>query len=361
MLSVDGNYLLFRTTRPKSWWTAQALLYDLSCPKTSSITAIRALLEAAIKANKLEVPKRLRDIENKANRDFKKLNKEVLEKTGATGTTSTSKKTVDKPAKPTAETASTSKSKTNLAKKPPKPAERNDATSSQDHVQPKTRTKQTAKRSAPSDDDDIEIVSHSSPTKRAKVEPKPKMEQVPAFDDNYMQIDDHYGEYDGPSSSNAPAYSGPPPSDPVAGTYTITCPRITQQWSHYNVLSLNVVRTHARQHIQADFDFGLVHGVIRSKTMEGRTDGGVYVTFEWVGDEDQRPIAFPRKSQSGYIKFSRDAGSAMPILKGKINDFSGFGDFEFSGEWVGPPNRNNYHWDDFNEEAYERARVGRWH
>lgn len=363
------------------------------------------------------MPARLRQLENKSNREFNKLNKEVLEKTGggttgkstaaikATGTTSAKPApakvaAVPKPPKATAP-------KPPAATKPaaPKPAPAAKATATavpkkekgaklgeKKPVRPKAETtqtptkpkaKQTAKRTANAafkEEDDVMDWS-PLPNKRSKMEPKEEamrpastgfVKEEYAYDhddgdddDNDDGHDDGYG-YAGSSSMAGPSgsYSGPPPTDCVAGSWEIACRYIADGWDQfsYGQFSLNVVRTHARQHIEANFDLGLVNGVIQSKSLEGRTDGGAYVTFEWVGREDDGPVLPPNNRQSGYIRFTKEAGGAMPTLKGAIQGLPacGPGNVEFTGVWRGPPGRNDHRWDDFDEQAYEEARVNRW-
>lgn len=130
LMPTPGGEAIGDRARPKAWWTAQAIFYELPCPKTASIPTIRALLEAAVKSNSLALPKKIKDLENKSNREFKKLNKEVLEKTGAGPSTGGAKasKPADKASKPAekaskpAEKASKPSEKAATKATAPKPA-----------------------------------------------------------------------------------------------------------------------------------------------------------------------------------------------------------------------------------------------
>jgi hypothetical protein len=384
---------LYRSSiRPKSWWTAQALLYDFSVSKNSNIGAIRTSLEGAIKTNALVVPKRIMDLEAKANRDFKKLNKEVLAKTGA-GTFSTvqgTKGVVDKGSATGKANGTGSKPKPAAINNAPKAKEANQsANPTQNQVEVKARTKQTAKRSGPLFD--------LPPSKRAKVEredgglgPSGSAQlsrnavtpMTTAVDNasNSKETSQNMSTQSqvdakprfrtkqtarrggGPSRFPPSARNVTTPVDGVAGFYAITCDYITQEWDYCDDLSLNAIYT-APQRMEADFDFGIAAGFIRSKTVEKRTDGGVYVTFEWVGQERDGPVLTPNKSHSGYFKFEKMGKDGVPTLKGRIQGLPACGKdgVEFTGEWMQPPDRNRNSWNDYNEEAYERANRARWH
>ncbi|KAG8897444.1 hypothetical protein FRC01_011336 [Tulasnella sp. 417] len=416
LMPTPGGEAIGDRSRPKAWWTAQAIFYELPCPKTASISTIRALLEAAVKSNSLALPNKIKDLENKSNREFKKLNKEVLEKTGAGPSTggpkaskpaekasktsekaskpsekATAKATAQRPAKvlkaavekvpkptPTPKPPN-AKASAAVASKPPKSAPKT--------VQQDTKPKGKAKRKADEAfaSQDTTGYQGSSPAKRPRPRktPKPKAEvdlaPIPLsswpkeeyssdgwgssgsyhYDDDYMMGGEDYAEDD---LDDLPPidYAVPPPgSDFIAGSWVISCPYIFSQWGQNeymtNNYTFNIVRTNGRTHIAADFELGIVRGSLRSKTLEGRPDGA-YTTFEWVGQEENGPVLPPRAEQGGYIKFLKDG-----TCRGKINGIDLCGDgVDFEAWWTGPPGRNELRWEDFDEEAYERARVGRW-
>ncbi|KAG8872149.1 hypothetical protein FRB97_007908 [Tulasnella sp. 331] len=404
LLSPNGTgTAITDRSRPRAWWIAQAIFYNIPCnPKTTNITSIRTALETAIRAKTLQLPSNIRSLETKSNREFKSLNKEVLGKTGvktktpavttavtakkaaeATATKAPPKKAVKAPAAPPAPPV-----------KPPTATKPNTKKIDKLPITAKTKLKGKGKRSAPDVfdlDGDVEMENAESPAKRMKLtkaeggpsKAKPARKRVDAshFSDNGEDFTDQYWdtfgytegfmmpapspEYIAQPSTSAPAQ---PPSDSVAGYWAIRCPYIQEQEPKYSEHSadshpytLNVVRTHGDSQIEADLNFGIARGFLRSKQpLEGRAGGGAYVTFEWVGEEEDGQVLPPRKEQSGYIKFSKDTRTGMPRLKGKIQDFAAAGDVEFEGEWNGPPRKNENRWDDFDQEAYESARIGQW-
>ncbi|KAG9017594.1 protein kinase rio1 [Tulasnella sp. 427] len=437
MPSVTGEAIGDRA-RPKAWWTAQSVFYDLPCPKTASIPTIRALLERAIKSNSLALPEKLKTLENKSNREFKKLNKEVLEKTGAGPSTAAKApkpaekapkptKTTDKPVKVTEKASKTlekASSKPKVEKppkapklvgekpapapKPPKVKPSSGPSTSSAGPAPKpvksaqkaepaaVKRKTKAKRTA---DEAFDTKGKQDPPPvkrpRAKKVPKPEDAAEPKLeesswpteiyeedyalnrrgsstydsDGDYKMEEDGYGydvhghdDYGHDDSDELPPRNRAVPptcSDFIAGSWVVSCPYIYGQWgrieSHTQRYTINIVRTNGHAHIAADFELGIVHGTLRSKTLEGRPDGA-YVTFEWVGEEEEGPILPPRREQAGYIKFLKDG-----TCKGKINGIDVCpDDVDFEAWWIGPPGKNQWRWEDFDEEAYENARVGRW-
>ncbi|KAG8897679.1 hypothetical protein FRC01_011223, partial [Tulasnella sp. 417] len=421
LMPTPGGEAIGDRSRPKAWWTAQAIFYELPCPKTASIPTIRALLEAAVKSNSLALPTKIKDLENKSNREFKKLNKEVLEKTGAgpsTGGPKASKpaekasKTSEKASKPSEKATAKATAqkpakmpkaavekvpKPTPAPKPPKakaPAGTSasgaagaskPSKSAPKAAQQDTKPKGKAKRKADEAFESQEMAGNqgSSPAKRPRPRknPKPKVPVDPApipssswptetyssdgwgssgsyhydEDGDYMMGGEDYVEDD---LDDLPPrdYAVPPPgSDFIAGSWVVSCPEIFSQWGYSGDFTsrytFNIVRTNGRSHIAADFELGIVHGSLRSKTLEGRPDGA-YTTFEWVGQEENGPVLPPRAEQSGYIKFLKDG-----TCRGKINGIDLCGDgVDFEAWWTGPPGRNELRWEDFDEEAYERAR-----
>lgn len=389
-------------------------------------------MEGAIKSNSLALPNKIKDLENKSNREFKKLNKEVLEKTGAGPSTAaakapkpadkaskpaekaskptekppkpsqkaTAKSTTEKPAKmpkPTVEKASkptpslkppkakalvgTSNSATGTSSKKPKPAPKAEPQGTKG----KGKAKRTADEAFASQD--ATGKQGSSPAKRPRAQkatkPKPPVGAAPTptsswpteiyeydfggpsdsnqYDDDgdYRMGGEEYVDYD-PEDLPPRDYAVPPPgTDFIAGSWVVSCPYIYGQWGDNDHLTrrytFNIVRTNGRTHIAGDFELGILHGSLRSKTLEGRPDGA-YATFEWVGQEEDGPVLPPRPEQSGYIKFLKDG-----TCRGKINGIDLCDDgVDFEAWWTGAPERNEWRWEDFDEEAYESARAGRW-
>jgi len=222
------------------------------------------------------------------------------------------------------------------------------------------------------------VTHNSSPTRPAYRESTLKEESDEEFYPYEVAYEDGYdfmgglGESDdvaddyGAGPSNQPAVPTGTPTDAASGQWEITCEAIRNGWesASHGQFTLNTVRTNQGT-LEADFDFSLLRGFMRSKTVQGRKNDAFYVTYEWAGEEDEGPIEPPNPHQSGYMYFTWDNSGAggsrgYPTVKGS---FSGgcVGDAEFHGRWIGPPKRNQHCWQEFSEEAYERARIGRWH
>lgn len=340
-------------------------------------------------------------MEKKANREFKKLNKEVLEKTGNATSTTTAKAT----SKTSSNSAKASTAKKTDMPKPPKMTPQNTVAKPKDTVtKPPKATSSTAtpvvekskKVKTASKNTEVPVApvgkgkrratdepEGSSPQKKprapSKAKPKtakevhdfpqsvraPSTTRPPFFDDPPMkwkleEYDDDAMDIDEDYQSEAP--EGPPPTDPAAGVWKLECPYISGHWSIESPMELNLVRTHGNQHIEGDFDLGLLKGFLRSTKMEGRAGGGVYATFEWCGQEEDGPVLPPERGMTGYIKFTRNAETGYPELKGAINGISlcGDGPTEINGRWMRAGRKNEHRWDDFDQEAYNRANAARW-
>ncbi|KAG9027057.1 hypothetical protein FRB95_008158 [Tulasnella sp. JGI-2019a] len=135
-------------------------------------------------------------------------------------------------------------------------------------------------------------------------------------------------------------------SDMVAGKWAITCPYL--EYGGHNVFMLNIVGVSDNNQIEADFDFGILDGVIRSRQpLEDRGEDGAYTTFRWVGHNGW--VLPPRSAQDGYIKFFRHHRTGQPCLKGGMNFVPDIGNVGFHGRRIGPPRGNEKTWDDYIE------------
>ncbi|KAG8890348.1 hypothetical protein FRB99_003870, partial [Tulasnella sp. 403] len=271
LLPPGGAVAITDRSRPKMWWTAQAVFYDLPSPKTSNITQIRKLLEDRLRTSSLKLSESTRKLESKANSDFKKLNKQILDKTGLTkastptkgaGMPSKQPPTSLKKHKHTAPTKSTSKGTGSAATSGKK-------TTPAPKVLPTQERPVTAaiKRSAT---EDFQPDPFAQPTKRAKLtadhETKHEEPDSPTSQSNWFSHEIH--EFKEPLSHSSPSRSpspprpkGQPPTDVVSGRWRIKCPYIATEWpsiTEQNCFSLNIVRTHGRKQIEGAFRFGLV-------------------------------------------------------------------------------------------------------
>ncbi|KAJ7221602.1 hypothetical protein GGX14DRAFT_670423, partial [Mycena pura] len=156
----------------------------------------------------------------------------------------------------------------------------------------------------------------------------------------------------------APAFMPPARStglrtDNVSGFWIISCPFITEEWGH-NDLSINIVGRGST--LEGEFEFGIVRGLLRCDQVELRGPNGAYAAVYWAGKENDGPVLTPSREKSGYIKFTGDR------LKGKLNSAPACGasGVDFEGQWVGGADPIVARWDDYNEDAYERANRARW-
>jgi hypothetical protein len=94
--------------------------------------------------------------------------------------------------------------------------------------------------------------------------------------------------------------------------------------------------------------------VLRLKAGAPPPDDG-YVRFEWCGLENETgEILTPSASKVGWLKVHPE----QSYIKGMITGLCG--EFTFSGNKVGPEDLYGYEWDDFGDEAYEKANRLRW-
>jgi hypothetical protein len=149
-----------------------------------------------------------------------------------------------------------------------------------------------------------------------------------------------------------PARSSAPRADSISGHWTIDCPAISEQWDYMDNFSLSVIGRGTT--LEGEFDLGLISGLLRSDRIEQRGPNGAYATVYWAGQENEGPVCTPNAGRSGYIKFTGDR------LKGRLNNVPACGDVEFEGQWVSDASLITASWDDYNEDAYERANRARW-
>ncbi|KAF7359114.1 hypothetical protein MSAN_01252900 [Mycena sanguinolenta] len=216
-------------------------------------------------------------------------------------------------------------------------------------VDVKPRTKQTARKTIKAEDfddfDDPYAIPVGAASSSTMPGPPPRTKQTARRGNSFL----------GPSSQ---ARSSAPRTDVVSGHWSITCPFIAQEWgSEYmdpEDFHMNIIRRGGT--LEAEFELGIISGLLRSDRVEERGPNGAYATVRWAGQENEGPVCTPSASRSGYIKFTGDQ------LKGKLNDVPacGEGGVEFEGRWEGGASQITATWEDYNEDAYERANRSRW-
>ncbi|KAF7294616.1 hypothetical protein MIND_00998200 [Mycena indigotica] len=335
--------------RPKAWWSAQAVFYGLKHTKSMSIQQIRGQLEDALRSNKLAVTQELLDMEYQSNQEFRELNAQVREKTSgagggkrkhteAKGKTSAVEGSPQKKQRVKATTTLDAPKKPRAKKATPTPA----PTPMDVDFEDAKPVKQTAKKTGPSARQDMPHTFNPF----GAGEPVRRTVQTARKSTGRAAPKRPVGVNAASSSQGMPRQT-----DATSGYWTITCPYITQEWDHED-FSFNIVSRGTT--FECEFELGIIHGLMRSNRVEPRADGA-YVTLEWAGKEEEGPVCCPTNGRTGFIKFTG------PKLKGKLNSVPACGpDLAFEGQWVGPPTRIQATWDDYNQEAYERANRARW-
>ena len=150
-----------------------------------------------------------------------------------------------------------------------------------------------------------------------------------------------------------------PPNFPslglINGIYDISCPKITEEWGDTD---LTLLLTLDIPLVWGAYDFGSFSGTLRIP-QRPTVASGRGLPFHWRG----------RENGEGEMSFGDDCEGVLYFLGGgKISGhMSLYGDVEFDGQrrqGPGTPSRNaasmRDEWEEYNEDAYEEERVGRW-
>ncbi|KAJ7765798.1 hypothetical protein B0H16DRAFT_402647 [Mycena metata] len=422
LLPSGGRNGISDRDRSKAWWGGQALFYGLKYTKTMNISQVRAQLENALRDKTLRVPQSILDLEYQYNKEFRELNAQVRDKAGlGTKRKREADPVAPKAAKskaagavvPAAPRAAT-KTKAEPSPKKPRTKKTNDDPVAVEEAA-KPRPKQTAKKLTPAarpqqmdwmEVDVKPVVEAPKPrtkqTARKTTQPandqwmamdedvKPRTKQTArkTMKEEEFDEDDLYGMRTkttagrsvpvpaGPVASSSsmpmpappvgakqtarrgvpfpapPARSTAPRLDSISGYWSIDCPAISNEWDYMDNFSLNIIGRGTT--LEGEFELGIISGLLRSDRVEQRGPGGAYAAVYWSGQENDGPVCTPNQGRSGYIKFTGDK------LKGKLNNVPACGDVEFEGQWVGGATQIRATWDDYNEDAYERANRNRW-
>ncbi|KAJ6606200.1 hypothetical protein DFH09DRAFT_1119573 [Mycena vulgaris] len=397
LLPNGGRNGISDRDRSKAWWGAQALFYGLKYTKTMNIAQVRAQLEDALRdKNKgLRVPQDILDLEYKYNKEFRELNAQVRDKAGM----GAKRKREADPVVPKASKSKSVDRATNAktkaeptpdvvpAKKPPYQADRrclypngrgetpHKANGQEDHSdggRPDgpfildgcgSTHKADSQKDGPTCTVGSSLLDgrgcktgsacsthqdhrrRTAPISAAAVASSSSMPDPPA---RTKQTARRGRPFPAP-----PARSSAPRADSVSGAWEIDCPAISGQWEHMGDFTLNIVGRGGT--LEGEFELGIISGLLRCDRVEQRGANGAYAAVHWAGQENEGPVCTPNPRQTGYIKFTGDK------LKGKLNSVPACGDVEFEGQWVGGAGRIMAGWDDYDEEAYERANRNRWH
>lgn len=146
----------------------------------------------------------------------------------------------------------------------------------------------------------------------------------------------------------------------INGVYEISSDDL-DQWSEYSQDDFELILSLAGDAVWGAYDFGMHSGILH---MPERPYSASYrkVPFTWRGRENgEGQMSYQDECQHGWIQFLGDGR-----IEGQI-DVYGQGKFtgkRISGQETRPPRdvrSMRDEWNSYNEDAYERERVGRWH
>jgi hypothetical protein len=143
----------------------------------------------------------------------------------------------------------------------------------------------------------------------------------------------------------------------IGGTWSLEMPKLTSEYQNGDI-EMEIVKPDRSGHVWGSFDLVILEGIVRfdwSSPWKGREK-----KFTWRGRETgEGEIQYEDDSNTGQVTFS-SASKCSGVWR------SGYGDFEFTGKKVSNEtsasvSRCEEEFECFNEEAYEYARVARWH
>ncbi|KZT30143.1 hypothetical protein NEOLEDRAFT_313093 [Neolentinus lepideus HHB14362 ss-1] len=147
----------------------------------------------------------------------------------------------------------------------------------------------------------------------------------------------------------------------VIGTWNIYAPKIAQEWGHVSAesmcLQLALHKTKKGEQLFADFDLGIATGVFAFDTPP--ISPTLECTFLWRGrDTSEGEMQFGT-GRNGKLTFDEDGETLKGVIAGL------WGTWSFEGEKVSLSVRSGARmkeeYEEYNEDAYERERVARWH
>lgn len=371
--------------RPKSWWLAQTLLYGLPGNKSSTIAQLRERLQTALQERKgIAVPEKILNMEVDTNKEFNQLNAQIKTRTSpskgkAKATDGLLAPKLPQPKAPVKgkepkETRREMKKAetwpnihiyigTNSAPGPSKAKATSDKKGS---TTKKTGTSRATQAAIGSTKGGALV---RQPTRKAAGDQSPvKPKRAKRDREEEMEVDswsdgEPYPVHGLPPKKRARHEQPTGPFAWLSGTYQIGAHVISQGWNVGDNFTLTVSIPRLTPHLLlVEFDFGVVHGIMRSRApIETRADGA-YATFEWCGRDGEQfegVINYHRPSMTGYLKFVRRADGTHTV-RGKIQDLSFVGDAEFEGIWASPDTSIRSEWGDFSQAAYEYAISARW-
>lgn len=235
----------------------------------------------------------------------------------------------------------------------------------------KPRSKQTAKRSASSSlsyrpntaSSHVDLAPTAPPAQediKPKKEPKPAIKKEAKVKQE-VAVRKAAKVKAEPSSKNSTVAPSSHPSAAASlglinGIYDISCPKIEEEWDYDG---FTMILTLDSPSIWGEYDFGMFTGILRISQRPFAASSDTH-SFQWRGRENgEREMSFGDNCVGG-ISFLGNG-----YVEGWINLY---GDCRFEGtkrDGPGTAVRSatslRDEWNEYNEDEYERERVGRWH
>ncbi|KAF8578889.1 hypothetical protein K439DRAFT_439877 [Ramaria rubella] len=169
----------------------------------------------------------------------------------------------------------------------------------------------------------------------------------------------------------------------VGGAWQVTCGDIADQWDIVDDDFGFIIHQSASDgSFLASFDLGVLSGLFRplagfygsiaSPNVSSAKSpiSSSYIRFEWCGREmSEGEMQLPSSSRSGWMRFESDKAGQGWDEKTVAESYKGEIDTGFGGTCRFEGSRMDYtldhelgeRWEDYNENAYERERINRWH
>ena len=142
----------------------------------------------------------------------------------------------------------------------------------------------------------------------------------------------------------------------INGIYEIDCPEIEREWDYDG---FTMILTLDSPSIWGEYDFGMFSGIVHIPQRPFAASNET-ISFQWRGQENSESQMSFGDDCVGGISFLGNG-----YIEGWINLY---GECRFQGRRRDGPGTAirsaasmRDEWDGYNEDEYERARVGRWH
>ena len=187
--------------------------------------------------------------------------------------------------------------------------------------------------------------------KEAKVKQEPAVKKEPTVKKESKVKAEPSSKKKTTSSSSAAVSLGL-----INGIYEIDCPEIEREWDYDGFTMILTLDTPS---IWGEYDFGMFSGILHIPRRPFAASNEA-ISFQWRGRENSESQMSFGDSCVGSISFLGNG-----YIDGWINLY---GECRFQGRRRDGPGTAirsatsmRDEWDGYNEDEYERERVGRWH